>query len=299
MDYFTSMAAIESTDDLYTSLVASMDGWVSDMKQFNTNIAMEAEGDNKTSLKEKVAKLVSAAVTRVKTFFHNLFQRFQLMIEAMGNRTHTKEILVPDELGQSYAKLKAGAQKISASRWDSDFYQNIKNLASRGGTFNELFMDSKKAIQKHSEEIKEMVAADVLHGRSAAEYMDSISESKRTFKVVPSKEQKDISTLYKAWRNIENNTMHNLDYIKGIVRLSSQTKEMETQLTSAINVALNSTMQFVTGMINICIYLQKYISIFIQIDKKYPPVDKSKVIEYNSDGSPVRPRDMKALPQNT
>lgn len=144
-----------------------------------------------------------------------------------------------------------------------------------------------------------MVASDVLHGRSAAEYMDSISETKRTFKVNPSKEQKEISTLYKAWKTIENSTMRNLDYIKGVIRLSSSSKEMETQLTAVINGALNASMQFVTGMINICIYLQKYISIFIQIDKKYPPIDKSNMVEINEDGSPVRPRDMKALPQHT
>lgn len=298
MDYFASMTATKEPFDLDASLSATMDAWVSDLEQFNTTAAMEAEGE-KSSIKEKIGKLVDSAVTRIKQFFRNLFQRFQLMIEAMGHRMHTKDILVPDELGKSYEKLKAGAQKITSGRWDVNFYQNFKELASRGGVINELIEQTKNSIKKHRDDLNDMVASDVLHGRSAAEYMDSISETKRTFKVNPSKEQKEISTLYKAWKTIENSTMRNLDYIKGVIRLSSSSKEMETRLTAVINGALNASMQFVTGMINICIYLQKYISIFIQIDKKYPPVDKSKVIEYNSDGSPVKPRDVKALSQNT
>lgn len=302
---YNNLIKEDVTPNLFVSMVEAMDEWVDTLKWANSDTAMEAEGNN-TPMKEKIKAFVDKGIQTAKRFFQNLFERLGYMIEALGHRIHKKDVHVPQELAASYQKLKSGAEDITKERFLFNFYQKFKDLhqGSYGYSYGVMIANVKDEIHQYMEKVKKISYEDVLKGRSASEYMDSIQDEKRNAVINPAKEQKEISTMHRAWKNLEKIIMRNLDTMRGGIKIDAKyggapdAKEAEKALMGATNAALNATMQFISGMVNILMYLQKYISIFIQIDKM-PEIKNKNNIIYQTVDDNTPPSQRKAIPQHT
>lgn len=288
----------------YGTMTSAMEGYLSDL---NTFMAMEAI-DVKSKMKElgtKFSEFVRKSRIRVMQVIDAILRRIGEMANAIGNLTHVKEIAVPNDLFKAYNTLIDGAAEITedASKYTQSIRSKIQDIANYSG--EKLAADARNRDELR-ERVSKLTDADILKDMSVADYMnDKLEPEGRSAKVNPSKEQARITKMRTTWTMLKRAYTADYQMMDHTLQQSQAIFDEGTNIGRSVMASrqfaarvFSTNMAITTGMLAVLSRLQKYVSAFIQIDKKYPVI-KEEPMEgrgYVEGEEPWRKAPPKAFP---
>lgn len=279
---FVAMSVIQS------DMQATMDGYLVDLRDFTD--AMEAANGGsfvQTAIKA-INDFLMKAKARALELIENIIRRIGEMVGAFNNMIHTKDVKAPDEMVEAYRKMADTVEDLTKN--SGEYVQSMisyaaqldANIALSGVTGGDPASKFIEDVRKENEALKKKVAelseADVLKGKSVDEYMAThIEANGRTATINPSQEQRKISAWRGKWNRIKM-TLKSTGHMYGSALKQSEMTAVGAQKQAFQNTrmllsqAYNAAMIKITGVLNIISHLQKYVTGFIVISKKYPPM---------------------------
>lgn len=290
MDRLQSVSSYIAAASLDADLKATMENYLVDLRDFTT--AMEVSDGGASFVKKAVdaiGNFMRKAKQRLMELVDNLIRRLGEMIGAANNMMHTKDIKVPDEMAKSYKDMSALVVEMteSSDKYVADingYYGKLEAYISTQGITGRdparRFIDECK---KENDIFKEKIAAlkerDVLKGQSVDAYIaEHVEENGRNTIINPSTEQRQLTGMRSKWQRIRarlKSTASSYGQRFALSEAMAPSPEIRQGLQtihSLLSEAYNAAMIKVTGALSVISYLQKYISGFILIDKKYPPM---------------------------
>ena len=279
-------------------LSISMESCLNDIQEFNS--AMEGI-DVKTMAHKAIEAgkaFLKKAGEKVRQVIDAILRRLGEMIGAIANMAHGKDIAVPSDLYKGYMEIRKIADDVTAK--SEDYANTLTKAAAKfeldAGWY---FSDDAKNRDELKDLIRKAADADVLKDMSAGEYIsDKVEPEGRTAKINPRREQMGLSSMRGKWLQLK----RKLNFESGIIGNMIDTAANSGKFTDAqvagtrsfYGKVYSNSMIIITGMLNVIGRLQKYISVFIQINKKFPAITSDpiesvgRVVDEETKGSKSR-----------
>lgn len=263
--------------------------------------------------KAAIKKFMESAVSRLMEFLGMIVERLKRTGEALSNITHRKEIAVSSDLYNAYMEIKKflvfftenanefvigplGHINIQKSH-EYDFFNGSPeaNIARDFAMRNDQIRDM---VEKVSQ-------ADIIGDMKLEDYIVSRGDRNltRDKKIVPSKEQAEISKMSMKWikyrQSIERegqSMTRSIDMIEAMAKDEEKLGQIKRFRERSAKI-YNTAIKFCGGASQVCLKAQKYITWFIRIDKELAsdaaPIE-GKIVEgadrFKSSGQNSRPQ---------
>lgn len=275
-------------------LQTSMEGFLHDC--YEMNAAMEAEAASANTDKKgfkakefikntgvKLKDFVEASVRRFLALVDAVIRRTGEMIQAFSNKMHQKAVPVPSNLYSAYTSMLSETQTITEI--GEMFVRNLQDSFAMHldeNRVSEYYVEKDNFWHKQVPELKEAVKkienADILKDTNISDFLTNetakaYGDRKTTIK--PAEEQKKLDYLRKRWSKIKST------FNSGATRIENQLKRLYATTDEAdrnykaigivhknVNEVFAANMAVITGMMSVISRLQRYVSVFIQLDKK-------------------------------
>lgn len=290
MDRMSDIASFVATSAIESDANVAMEGYLAELLEFNTSMAMEAFDAKKAMQDAGVAikRFIEGAKRRVLEMIGNIIRRIGEMMAALSNRMHTKDVEVPQEMGNAYLEMVKIVEDMTDK--SGDYVDKMTNyVAAYNGkiTASELFGridpiksfadDRREETEKMKAELEKIVKADVLKGQSVDAYMAELIEAKnsRKIKINPAAEQKKLSKMRGVWQRAQNRLKSSAFDVGPMLDLQEamtpeNQKAAVMRMRMLFNETFNAAMQRTVAALNAISHLQKYVTGFVIISKKYP-----------------------------
>lgn len=287
MDHMQNVTSFIATQAIESDAKIAMEGYITELREFNS--AMEAFDAKKMmdSAGEAIKKFIEGAKRRIMDMISNIIRRIGEMMNSLSNRMHTKDVEVPQEMGNAYVEMFKVVEEMTNKSGDyiesMDEYVRQYNMKVNTSMFTgkdpiKGFADERREeTEKMKASLERIVKTDVLNGQTIDDYMADLVEAKnsRKMKINPAAEQKKLSKMRGIWQRAQNRLKSSAYNISASLNMQEaitpeNQKAAVTRMRMLFNETFNAAMQRCVAALNAISHLQKYVSGFVVISKKYP-----------------------------